>query len=118
MEDSILVSIKKLTGLDSEDKSFDTDLIIHINSAFDVLHQLGVGPDEGFYINDESAIWEDYLPESQNLRLVKSYVYMKVRKWFDPPQNGTTMEALNSSIAELEWRLNVTVDPSSEASDV
>lgn len=118
MEDSILNAIKKLIGLDSEDKSFDTDLIIHINSAFVVLHQLGVGPKDGFMITDESATWEDYLPDMTDLQTVKSYLYMKVRKWFDPPQNGTAMEALNSSIAELEWRLNVAVDPGAEESDV
>lgn len=117
MEDSILISIKKLIGLDSEDESFDIDLIMHINSAIDVLRQLGVTA-EGFYVEDDGATWEDYLPSSDLLRLVRTYIYMKVRKWFDPPQNGTTMEALNSSIAELEWRINVTVDPSQEDSDV
>lgn len=117
MEDSILISIKKLIGLDSEDKSFDTDLIMHINSSIDVLRQLGVNA-ENFYVEDNGATWEDYLPSSDLFQLVKTYIYMKVRKWFDPPQNGTTMEALNSSIAELEWRINVTVDPSLEDSDV
>ena len=115
MEESILVSIKKLIGLAPEDESFDIDLITHINSAFDVLNQLGVGSDTQFYIEDDSAEWGDYLPSGKNLQLVKTYVYMKVRKWFDPPQNGTTMEALNSSIAELEWRINVTVDPDIES---
>ena len=117
MEDSILISIKKLIGLDSEDTSFDTDLIMHINSSIDVLRQLGI-PSEGFYVEDEGATWEDYLPSSNLFQIVKTYIYMKVRKWFDPPQNGTTMEALNSSIAELEWRINVTVDPNQEDADV
>lgn len=109
MEESILVSIKKLIGLAPEDDSFDVDLITHINSSIDVLRQLGIDSDN--YVEDASMTWGDYLPSSKYLQLVKSYIYMKVRKWFDPPQNGTTMEALNSSIAELEWRINVTVDP-------
>lgn len=117
MDDSILVSIKKLIGIDSEDKSFDTDLIIHINSAIDVLRQLGINS-ENFYVEDDGATWGDYLPSSDLFRIVKTYIYMKVRKWFDPPQNGTAMEALNSSIAELEWRINVTVDPSLEDGNV
>lgn len=110
MEDSILISIKKLIGIDSGDESFDTDLIMHINSSIDVLRQLGINS-ENFYVEDDGATWADYLPSSNLLQLVKTYIYMKVRKWFDPPQNGTAMEALNSSIAELEWRINVTVDP-------
>ena len=113
MEESILVSIKKLIGLAPEDNSFDIDLITHINSAFDILSQLGINA-EGFYIEDDSASWADYLPSEQYLQKVKTYVYMKVRKWFDPPQNGTAMQALDSSIAELEWRINVTVDPDTE----
>lgn len=112
MEESILVSVKKLIGLAPEDDSFDTDLIIHINSAIDVLRQMGINSE--LYVEDETLTWGDYLPSDEYLQMVKSYVYMKVRKWFDPPQNGTAMEALNSSIAELEWRINVTVDPEKE----
>lgn len=113
MEESILVSIKKLIGLAPEDTSFDIDLITHINSAIDVLRQLGIET-EDFYIEDDSASWGDYLPSDKYLQQVKTYIYMKVRKWFDPPQNGTAMQALDSSIAELEWRINVTVDPDTE----
>ena len=113
MEESILVSIKKLIGLAPEDESFDIDLITHINSAIDVLKQLGIDSN-GFYVEDDSASWSDYLPSDKNLQTVKTYIYMKVRKWFDPPQNGTIMQALDSSIAELEWRINVTVDPDAD----
>lgn len=112
MEESIFVSIKKLIGLAPEDDSFDTDLIIHINSAIDVLRQMGINSE--LYVEDETLTWGDYLPSDEYLQMVKSYVYMKVKKWFDPPQNGTAMDALNSSIAELEWRINVTVDPEKE----
>ena len=112
MDESILVSVKKLIGLAPEDDSFDTDLIIHINSAIDVLRQMGINSE--LYVEDETLTWGDYLPSDEYLQMIKSYVYMKVKKWFDPPQNGTAMEALNSSIAELEWRINVTVDPKKE----
>lgn len=111
MDDSILTSIKKLIGLDSEDESFDTDLLININSAIDVLRQIGLDIDPGFIVEDASLTWADLIPEGINLNYVKTYIFMKVRRWFDPPQNGTTMDALNSSIAELEWRINVEVDP-------
>lgn len=118
MEESILVAIKKLLGLDSEDTSFDTDLIININSAIDVLRQVGVPIDPGYYVEDDSATWEDIVPSGKNLSQIRTYLQMKVRKWFDPPQNGTTMEALNSSIAELEWRISVAVDPDTEENGI
>ena len=109
--DSILTSIKKLLGITKEETSFDQDLIIHINSVFSILTQLGVGPSEGFFIEDDSAIWGDFLEDSANLELVKTYVYMKVRLMFDPPTGSAVMESMNKMISELEWRINVTVDP-------
>lgn len=112
MDESILITIKKLLGLPEEDESFDTDLIIDINSSVDILRQLGVNVPDGFYVDDDSTTWNELLPSSVYLNMVKTYLTLKVKKWFDPPQNGTTMEALNSSIAELEWRINVQVDPS------
>lgn len=110
MDSSILTSIKKLLGIAEEDTSFDTDIIMHINTVFSILAQLGVGPTGGFSIEDDSAIWGDYLSNATNLELVKSYIYMKVRMMFDPPTTGTVAEAMNKNIGELEWRINVTVD--------
>ena len=44
MEESILTSIKKLLGITEDYEQFDTDIIIHINSVFMILTQIGVGP--------------------------------------------------------------------------
>ena len=107
MEESILISIKKLLGMTADYTHFDTDIIIHINSVFMTLNQLGVGPEEGFRIEDDTAVWEDYVDPDADLEAVKTYIYLKVKLVFDPPLNGTVMEALKQSIAELEWRLNV-----------
>lgn len=109
--DSILTSIKKLLGITEEDESFDTDVIIDINSAFMVLHQLGVGPSEGFMISDAMSTWDEFLPYGRQLELVKTYVYMKVKLMFDPPASSVIMEAFQRQISEFEWRLNVAVDP-------
>lgn len=111
MDSSILTSIKKLLGLSEEDTSFDQDIIMHINTVFNILAQLGVGPANGFSIEDNSAIWSDYLGEVTNLELIKSYIYMKVRLMFDPPTSSILADAMNKNISELEWRINVTVDP-------
>lgn len=109
--DSILISIKKLVGISQEDTSFDIDLIIHINSVFMILNQLGVGPKDGFSITDDSATWNDFLVESAKLEAVKSYMYGKVRLLFDPPTIASVLESLKAQILELEWRLMVAADP-------
>ena len=106
MTDSILTSIKKLLGITAEDISFDPDIIMHINSVFMVLNQLGVGPTEGFSIEDKDTEWSDYIGNSKDLNAVKSYMHLKVKMLFDPPLSQAVKDAMNQSIAEFEWRLN------------
>lgn len=108
--DSILTSIKKLLGIAEEYEHFDSDLIMHINSVFMVLNQLGVGPAEGFSITDKTETWEDFTQNNLIIQSVKSYVYLKVRLLFDPPSSSAVMESINRQISELEWRLNLSVD--------
>lgn len=108
--ESILTSIKKLLGIEEEYTQFDNDIIMHINSVFLNLAQLGVGPAEGFLIEDDTATWEDFIGDSNQLQAVKSYMYLKVKLLFDPPLSSSVIESMNRMIAELEWRLNVAVD--------
>ena len=107
MGTSILTSIKKLLGPTEEDTSFDVDIIMHINSAFFRLNQLGVGPATGFFITDNTKTWEDFLESRTDLEAVKTYVYQKVRLVFDPPQSSFLVEAIKDSIKEFEWTINV-----------
>lgn len=104
--DSILTSIKKLLGIDEEYEHFDKDIVIHINSAFMILTQLGVGPKEGFKIHSKEETWEQY-EGIDDLQGVIDYVYMKTRIIFDPPANSFTVASLEREIKEMEWRLNV-----------
>ena len=105
--ESILTSIKKLLGIIAEYKHFDDDLVMHINSVFMILTQLGVGPSEGFMIDDDSAYWTDFIDDPSKLNAVKSYMYLKVKLLFDPSLSSTVIESTNRMISELEWRLNV-----------
>lgn len=111
--ESILTSIKKMLGIDEEYTHFDADIIMHINSVLMILTQLGVGPEEGFMIEDDTSTWIDFIPEANAARLhaVKSYIYMKVKLIFDPPLSSAVIESMNRQISEFEWRLNVAVDP-------
>ena len=104
--DSILTSIKKLLGIEEDYTQFDSDIIIHINSVFSTLLQLGVGPADGFIIEDDSSVWQDFIEGRTDIELVKSYIYLKVRLLFDPPQSGYMIDAIKSQITECEWRLN------------
>ena len=110
METSILTSIKKMLGIAEDYTEFDEDIITHINSVFLNLTQLGVGPEEGFMVEDDTATWEDFIDDSIQLQAVKTYMYLKVKLLFDPPLSSSVTESFTRMIAELEWRLNVAVD--------
>lgn len=112
--DSILTSVKKLLGVEEDYDHFDPDIIMHINAAFGVLTQLGVGPSTGFSISDASSKWSDFVEDKVVTDLVKQYVMAKVKVVFDPPQTSFVLEAYQNRISELEWRLNVQVDPAKE----
>jgi len=117
MDDSILTSIKKLLGIAEEYTHFDSDIIMHINSVFSILTQLGVGPSNGFSIEDDMAVWSDFIGDNSKIESVKSYVHLKVKLLFDPPLSSSVMEAMNRMIGELEWRLMVAVDPVDSVED-
>lgn len=108
--DSILTSIKKMLGIAEDYTQFDADLIMHINSVFLNLTQLGVGPASGFTIEDETTEWTDFINNNAQLQAVKSYIYLKVKLLFDPPLSSAVIESTNRMIAELEWRLNVAAE--------
>lgn len=108
--ESILLSIKKLLGIEEDYKHFDVDIIMHINSVFMILTQLGVGPSEGFQIKDELASWNDFISDTIKLESVKSYMYLKVKLLFDPPSSSSIIDSMNRMISEFEWRLNVSAE--------
>lgn len=110
MDESILDSVKKLLGISPDYTQFDTDIIIHINSVLSILRQMGAGPEEGYVISDNTARWSDFVGDNIKLSMIKSYVFMKVRLMFDPPQIGSVMDSLQKQVAELEWRINAVAD--------
>lgn len=110
MDESILNSIKKLLGPTETYNHFDTDIILHINSALSVLTQLGVGPKTGFSIADASAVWGDLLGTDERLMMVKTFVYLKVKLVFDPPQNASLAGELEAEMKEYEWRIMIAAD--------
>ena len=111
MQDSILMTIRKLVCGNPYADHFDTDLLVHINACFSILNQLGVGPENGFVVTDETQSWSSYIADNYILNMVKTYVTLKVKKIFDPPLTSSVLEAMDKEISQLEWRLNVDVDP-------
>lgn len=107
MIESILESTKKKLGLASDYHDFDLDIVMLINSTFSTLNQLGIGPDEGFSIDDASATWDSYLGGDKNFNSVQTYIWLKVRILFDPPSTSFVLAAMQEQVKELEWRLEV-----------
>lgn len=109
--ESILDSTKKLIGIDPSDTSFDTDIIIDINTVFVILNQMGIGPDYCFSIADNTTKWVDFTGEIKVLEAVKSYIALKVKMMFDPPTSSSVADATNRMISELESRLSYACEP-------
>lgn len=105
--ESILTSVKKLLGIDETYIHFDQDIIVHINSVFGILHQMGVGPENPVTIIDKTNVWNEF---GEVYEMVKTYVYLKVKLVFDPPANPTIVEALKQNASEIEWRLYIDSD--------
>lgn len=104
--ESILNSIKKQLDIPKDDDSFDENIIMHINSIFVNLYQMGIGPKTVYQIKDETDVWEDFIPkEKPHLALVKTYMYLAVKVLFDPPRTSNLLEAMNAKIREYEVRL-------------
>lgn len=107
MATSILNDIKKALGIDTGYTAFDVDILMHINSVFSTLNQLGIGPEEGFSIEDNTATWDALLADDPRLNSVKTYVFIKVRLVFDPPSTSYGIQALKELALELEVRISI-----------
>lgn len=112
--DSVLQSTKKVLGIAEDYDVFDVDILMHINSVFSTLTQLGIGPDSGFSIEGPDETWSSFLDDDLRLNSVKTYVYLRVRLLFDPPGTSYLINSLSKQAEELEWRLNVTRENSED----
>lgn len=108
MTESILDSIKETLGVPVDSTSFDNELMLHINSVFSTLTQLGVGPKDGFRIEDKTKVWGDFIPNSLKMNDAKTYMSLRVKLLFDPPATSFVLAAIQEQIQETAWRLNVT----------
>lgn len=111
--DSILTSIKKTLGMAEDYTHFDPDIIMHINTAFMILHQLGVGPEKQFRITGAYETWDEFIGE-EDLDAVKTFISQKVKLVFDPPSSSTVLASIEKTAGELEWRLNVAAESASD----
>lgn len=107
MAGSILTDTKKILGISEADTSFDLDVMTHINTAFSVLHQLGVGPEEGFMIESKSEEWDEFeVDDILTFNMVRTYIGLKVKMFFDPPSTSFLLDSMDKQIQQLESRLN------------
>lgn len=114
MKESILDSVKLSLGIPVEYEHFDQQIMLHLNTVMAILPQLGVGPEEGFFVQDDSTTWGELIGDTElayKLLYVKSYVCLRVRLLFDPPSSSGAIDAMERQMRELEWRITVTKDP-------
>lgn len=104
--ESILLSVKKKLGPGAEHEHYDPDIIDHINTVFMDLTQMGVGPSDGFVIEDDTTVWTEFVPDIKKMAAVKSYMFLRVRLLFDPPTSSAVLEAMQRDIDRYEFRLN------------
>lgn len=109
MTDSILTNTKKVLGIDESYKAFDADVLMHINSVFAIMNQLGLGPDVGMVVEDETDTWSSFYDDPR-LSSIKTYVYLRVRMLFDPPETSYHQTSMENQIQELGWRLTAAVE--------
>lgn len=107
MSNSILIATKKALDIPEDLAVFDGQIIMHINTVFSTLNQLGIGPDPGFEIEDATTTWDAFLGAEPRLNMVKTYMYLRVRLIFDPPTTSFAISAMNEQRTELEWRINI-----------
>lgn len=105
METSILTTVKQILGLDENYTAFDQDILMHINTVFANLNQIGVGPALGFYVENKEQKWSDFLGTDMRLGAVPSFVAGKVRLIFDPPSTSFAITALENVLTEMEYRI-------------
>lgn len=120
-DESILTSVKKVLGIPEYYEHFDKDILLHLNSVMSILHQLGVGPENGFVVEDDSTTWSDLFDgdiDTNKMMYVKSYVCLRVRLLFDPPASSGAIDAMERQMRELEWRITVTRDPRDDSEEV
>ena len=120
-DESILTSVKKVLGIPEYYEHFDQDVLLHLNSVMSILHQLGVGPENGFVVEDDSTTWSDLFDgdiDTNKMMYVKSYVCLRVRLLFDPPASSGAIDAIERQMRELEWRITVTRDPRDDSEEV
>lgn len=106
MSESILKSTKKSLDIPEDYNVFDGNIIMHINSVFSTLNQLGIGPIDGFEIENDSANWDDFLGGNVRFNFVKSYMHLRVKMMFDPPGTSFLLESLKEQKDEFEVRIS------------
>lgn len=114
---SILDSTKKLLGFESEYTAYDVDITIFVNSAFSTLKDMGIGPETGFLIVDNSALWSDYISRQDLLGMVQHYVYLSTRLVFDPPTTSFGISAIEKMLEQFSWRILVAAEKTIQLPD-
>ena len=106
VNESVLNTIKKCLDIDPDNKDFDTDILLHINSVLTIMKRLGIIPKTSKRISDDSVTWSQFIPDdSLDVEDIKDYIFLRVKLIFDPPQNQKHIDVLIDAYKEIEFGL-------------
>ena len=103
IDDSILASIRKQLGPESEADGFDGEIKRGINSAIAILAMNGVGPNPPIYVVDETAKWSDLTADEYVLSFAQDYVFLSTKQGFDPSSTSFVNQAQSEKMEKDLW---------------
>lgn len=109
---TILQFVKNVLGIHMTDNAFDSELLMHINSAIQMLVTFGVEQFSTVYVEKDTP-WTKLDPPVFD-SLAKAYLGSKVKIMFDPPTHGALLEAHAKSVDEIQLRLQVLINEKDE----
>ena len=105
MYNSILCDVREYNNCGRTNNSFDGQLIPLINSFLFRSAQAGIGK-KGFQVINENQTWADFLGDNvDSFIMLKTYISLRVKLLFDPPENSALLTALREDANELGWSL-------------
>lgn len=112
---TILESVKDKIGIIEGDDAFDGDLLDYIGASVATLNQLGV---ENTVLVDKDTKYDELWAEgtsNETKQLAITYIKLNTKLMFDTPASGAENSNKNAALAQIEWRIGISVSSYNES---